>query len=63
VKNNYRCDACGCYLDPGEGWMCDECLAEQQKKVRSSRSLYGLIRLHEGQYEINMEACENEYYI
>ena len=43
--------------------MCDECLAEQQKKVRSSRSLYGLIRLHEGQYEINMEACENEYYI
>lgn len=32
---NYRCDICGCYLDPGEGRTCDECQqreAEQRKQ-------------------------------
>ena len=22
---NYKCDICGCYLDPGEGLLCEEC--------------------------------------
>lgn len=62
MKNNYRCDICGCYLDPGEGRTCDECRAAQQSRARSARSIYGLIRMDEGQYEINMEVCD-EYYI
>lgn len=30
---SYRCDVCGCYLDPGEGNLCDEC----QKAVDARR--------------------------
>lgn len=22
---NYRCDVCGCYLDPDEGRVCEDC--------------------------------------
>lgn len=36
--NWYRCDICGCYLDPGEGLTCDECLRKQEKKrIETSR--------------------------
>ena len=28
--NRYRCDECGCYLDPGEGRLCEECLELKQ---------------------------------
>lgn len=28
MMNPYRCDICGCYLDPGEGGRCDECRRE-----------------------------------
>lgn len=33
--NRYRCDECGCYLDPGEGRLCEECL--ELKKSRALR--------------------------
>lgn len=34
--NWYRCDICGCYLDPGEGKTCQDCLQEQKinSKIR-----------------------------
>ena len=32
--NWYRCDVCGCYLDPGEGSLCDEC---REKKDREPK--------------------------
>lgn len=28
---NYRCSVCGCYLDPGEGRICEEC----QMKIKT----------------------------
>lgn len=28
----YRCSACGCYLDPGEGQICDDCRTKQKEK-------------------------------
>lgn len=28
----YRCDTCGCYLDPGEGRICEECRAKNRRK-------------------------------
>lgn len=31
--NNYRCDICGCYLDPGERRMCEDCQRTESKKV------------------------------
>lgn len=28
----YRCEVCGCFLDPGAGRVCEECLAEQRRR-------------------------------
>lgn len=28
---NYRCSVCGCYLDPGEGRICEDCQNERKK--------------------------------
>ena len=28
----YRCEVCGCYLDPGEGRICEDCLREDRRK-------------------------------
>ena len=36
MKYKYRCKACGCPLDPGEGRLCGECL-EQQRKDEEQR--------------------------
>lgn len=36
MRYSYRCDSCGCYLDPGEGNVCEECL-EQQRKDEEQR--------------------------
>ncbi len=33
---NYRCVVCGCYLDPGEGRICEECQMKV-KKVQQMR--------------------------
>ena len=44
----YNCDLCGCYLDPGEGLLCDEC----RQKVRERHSEVGE---HRGLYKKAME--------
>lgn len=31
--NWYRCNRCSCYLDPGEGQLCEECLEQQKQRV------------------------------
>ena len=37
VPMNYRCECCGCLLDPGEGRVCEECQADRRRveKIRS----------------------------
>lgn len=35
--NQYKCDICGCYLDPGEGKRCEECCREA--KMRSDKMM------------------------
>ncbi|QNM06596.1 hypothetical protein [Qiania dongpingensis] len=35
----YRCDQCGCYLDPEEGETCEECRAESRKRTRDAAAL------------------------
>lgn len=32
---NYRCSVCGCYLDPGEGRICEECQAKVKKVLQT----------------------------
>ena len=41
---NYKCDSCGCYLDPGEGLLCEEC---RQKDA--------LLNLDEPQIRLKLE--------
>lgn len=31
---NYKCRECGCYIDPGEGGLCDECREKEETKKR-----------------------------
>ena len=31
--NRYRCEGCGCRLDPGEGSLCEECRADLEKQA------------------------------
>ncbi len=28
---NYRCECYGCFLDPGEGRICEECRADRRR--------------------------------
>lgn len=56
MKHQYRCDICGCYLDPGEGRICDECQDKQRRKERMSARYHGMMAMDaDGQYEIGME--------
>ena len=55
----YRCDICGCYLDPGEGSMCEECREERRRKAdRDRRIREVLYAAPNGQYEMKMEGME-----
>ena len=33
MKNLYKCDICGCYLDPAEGRRCEDCRKEEKQKI------------------------------
>lgn len=50
--NVYRCDICGCYLDPGEGRICEECRAEDRRKQKEKREIFDLMKsISKEQYE------------
>jgi len=52
----YRCDACGCYLDTGEGRICDECRQEAERRVQKMKRVSEAVRLgSDNQYELIME--------
>lgn len=34
----YKCERCGCNLDPGEGRICDECRNEEKTNQRQQSS-------------------------
>lgn len=61
MMNNYRYDICGCYLDPGEGRICDECRnrAEEHDKI-ARRMVYHLCEAANGQYEME-DTCYGNY--
>lgn len=37
----YRCRICGCYLDPGEGDICEDCKEEEKGPQRCHQHLQG----------------------
>lgn len=56
MKNQYRCDMCGCYLDPGEGLLCDECREETRRRIRKAdryRELFA--EQKSGQYQMRIQ--------
>lgn len=48
----YRCEVCNCFLDPGEGRVCEEC---REKKKIQPRVRLNLER--DGQYRIDLKAA------
>lgn len=53
--HSYRCDSCGCYLDPGEGLLCDECREQMRERVQQSKKIRRFLDMEEPQIKINME--------
>lgn len=52
----YQCDTCGCYLDPGEGRVCDECQQMEAERRKQRQSMQDTIHLVDGwQYDINFD--------
>lgn len=33
----YLCRICGCYLDPGEGQICEDCQEKEEEKKKALR--------------------------
>ena len=57
---SYRCDVCGCYLDPGEGDLCDECQKAVDARRRNAERINRSVLLNGYQYELRMEELKDE---
>ena len=56
MKNSYRCDACGCYLDPGEGLLCDECREKTRFRIKKMDTYNEMVAESKGgQYEMRLQ--------
>ncbi len=51
----YRCDSCACYLDPGEGLLCEECRQKIRERTRKGRQLDAFLNLDEPQIRLKLE--------
>ena len=53
----YNCDMCGCYLDPGEGRLCDECQEKERRRHKITEQQKNVFResRNDGQMEMMME--------
>ena len=53
MKHQYRCDQCGCCLDPGEGHICDECREKSRRLSKIQKGMEAVIfEGIAGQYEL-----------
>lgn len=53
---NYRCDVCGCYLDPGEGLLCDECRQLLREREHMAARMKEAVRESDGgQIEMKLQ--------
>lgn len=51
----YRCDSCGCYLDPGDGRLCEECKESIMRKKKFLDSVKESLFIDEYQIEMRLE--------
>jgi len=45
---NYKCEECGCYLDPGEGRACEECRRKSKLRSIHTKNMYEAMRAPDG---------------
>jgi recombinational DNA repair protein RecR len=50
-----KCRKCGCFLDPGEGSICDDCRRAQEKV-----KIVPTIQEHGGQYRLFLKPDKKE---
>lgn len=56
MKHSYRCDACGCYLDPGEGLLCDECREKTRARIKKMNTYNEMVaESRSGHYEMRLQ--------
>lgn len=36
----YRCERCGCYLDPGERCDCEDCIDQPRRQTVKCKTIY-----------------------
>ena len=51
----YRCDSCDCYLDSGEGLLCEECRQKIRDRTRKGGQLDAMLNLDEPQIRLKLE--------
>lgn len=62
MKNNYLCDMCSCYLEPGAGLLCNACRKELRARARKSDGLRTAVRDYENrEFGINTQEAKNEF--
>lgn len=55
MKWLYKCDACGCYLDPGEGLLCDDCRERLRQRMDDGNRIRNLLNTDDTQISMRME--------
>ena len=56
--NRYRCDECGCYLDPREGRLCEECLElKKSRALQMKQSLSVFQETESGQMRMRVQGA------
>ena len=56
--NRYRCEKCGCYLDLGEGRLCEECLElKKSRALRMKQSLGIFQETESGQMKMRVQGA------
>lgn len=56
AMNRYRCDVCGCYLDPGEGLLCEECRDDMKRRIKRAEDMSAsMYEGADGQYEMRLQ--------
>lgn len=51
----YTCGVCGCYLDPGEGRICDECQNKNTAQDKRADKFKKMLYEASGQIEMRLE--------
>ena len=53
--NWHKCDVCGCYLDPGEGFLCDECREEIHRRSKEKERINRILFFEIDQLKMRLE--------